>query len=97
MKELYSVHDFGSAVGASKYEKGKPVRLAESGKNRMDRLTEVENVKKSRSGGGIAMSAFTLYPVHTSKSSNQPLEPTSTSVTAAAGAPAAPLALAAHL
>ena len=97
MENLYGVGDFGSAVGASKYEKGTPVRLAKSWKNRVDRLTEVEKIGKSSVGGGIASSAFTLDPVHTSQSSNQPLEPTRVAVTATASALAAPATRAAHL
>ena len=97
MEELYRVRDFGNRLGCSENEKGTPVRLAESWRNRTNRLTEVEKVKSSRSGGSFASSALTLDPVRTFQSSNQPPEPTSTSVTAAADAPAAPLALAAHL
>ena len=97
MEELYRVRDFGNRLGCSENEKGTPVRLAESWKNRVDRPTEFEKVKNSRLGGSFASSAFTLDPVHTSQSSNQSPEPTSTSVTSAAIAPAAPLALAAHL
>ena len=97
MEVLYRAGDFGRGEERAENEKRKPVRLTESWKNRVDRLTEVEKVKSSRSGGRFASSALTLDPVHTSQSSNQPPEPTSTSVTAAADAPAAPLALAAHL
>ena len=97
MEELYRSGDFGGGEWLAENEEGTPVRLAKSWKNRVDRLTEVEKIGKSSVGGGIASSAFTLDPVHTSQSSNQPLEPTRVAVMPTATALVTPATRAAHL
>ena len=97
MEDLYRIGDFGRGEWLGENGKWKPVRLAESWKKWVDRLTEATNRRKRSVGLPIARFLYTLDPVHTFQSSNQPLEPTRVAVTATATALAAPSTRAAHL
>lgn len=94
MEDLYRAGGFDRGEGLAKYEKRKPVRLAESWENRVDRLTEVGNRRNMKSS--LLTFGRLVSPI-LSQSSNQPSEPTSTVVMRCADAHRPPTALAAHL